>query len=161
MGCTPTIRHPTQPPEETKQVSDKKDKKNQGGRKSRSIDHTDLPVAPSSPSVQGKPNDAENKKSSIQRRRSGSDYELCDRQHRLYIGNYSVATLIGQSKAIKICALSPDEMKLASACVRDNIIVLWDLLTCKVRCPHCAHRANDRHDVNACMGLRLSACFRC
>jgi WD40 repeat protein len=46
--------------------------------------------------------------------------------------NYSVETLIGHPKAIKFCAISPDELRIATACNRDTFVVLWDLKSHKV-----------------------------
>eukprot|EP00667_Euglena_gracilis_P006057 EG_transcript_6105 len=44
---------------------------------------------------------------------------------------YAVENLIGHPKAIKFCAISPDELKMATACTREHAVMLWDLTTFK------------------------------
>ena len=142
MGCTPTIRQPAArypSRKSTEQWEDTKagNSKNGGVEDDEANANGDL--SQSSARWGDGDNPADSPQASVQtacpphrKHRAVIDYEIRERSQRMQIGNYSVSTLIGQSKAIKICTLSPDETKLASACLRDNILFLWDLLTHKV-----------------------------
>uniref|UniRef100_A0A7S1NKS9 Guanine nucleotide-binding protein subunit beta-like protein n=1 Tax=Eutreptiella gymnastica TaxID=73025 RepID=A0A7S1NKS9_9EUGL len=141
MGCTPSIRQPaarypsrkaTEQWEETKASSAKTggvedDDANANGDLSQSSARLG---DGDSPADYPQPN-AQTTSPPHRKHRGVNEYVVRERSQRLQIGNYSVTTLIGQSKAIKICTLAPDETKLATACLRDNIIFLWDLLTHK------------------------------
>lgn len=43
------------------------------------------------------------------------------------IRDFDVHTLLGHSRSVKFCVVSPDETKVASACMRETIITVWDL----------------------------------
>eukprot|EP01012_Entosiphon_sulcatum_P012385 TRINITY_DN17746_c0_g1_i1.p1 TRINITY_DN17746_c0_g1~~TRINITY_DN17746_c0_g1_i1.p1 ORF type:complete len:492 (+),score=61.70 TRINITY_DN17746_c0_g1_i1:139-1614(+) len=62
-------------------------------------------------------------------RRAAKDYETRDPSCPVVVRDYSLRTLLGHSKPVKLCVLSPDEQKLASACVRDLAILIWDIVT--------------------------------
>ena len=46
--------------------------------------------------------------------------------------SFKQMSLLGHASSIKLCVLSPTETRMASACLKDTTIVVWNLLTMKV-----------------------------